>query len=191
MLSNTEATNMILDLRPLLRGETDHIDIDYALSPEPIEDITFDSDAHVTGRITDSAGYMRLTLRAEVGYSGVCARCLDPVSGRFTMDFERTVCEENTLTDEEKRLEQDDVYSDGYAVIHDGKLDVDEEIREELLLSFPPRLLCSEDCAGLCPKCGKPRRLGDCGCPEKEPDPRLAVLKTLLRKDGSDEKDEK
>lgn len=178
---------MILDLRPLLRGEVDHMDIDYALTPDPIEDITFDSDAHVTGRITDNARYMRLTLRAEVGYKGECARCLDPVSGNFTVDFERTVCEEGSLTDENVRLDDEDVYSDGYAIVRDGKLDVDEELREELLLNFPSRLLCSEDCPGLCPKCGKPRRLGDCGCPEKEIDPRLAVLKTLLHKDDADE----
>lgn len=178
---------MNLDLRPLLRGEVDHIDIDYALTPDPIEDITFDSDAHVTGRITDNAGYMRLTLSAEVGYKGVCARCLDPVSGNFTMNFERTVCEEDTLSDENAKGDDEDVYSDGYAIVRDGMLDIDEELREELLLDFPSRLLCSEDCPGLCPKCGKPRRLGDCGCSMKEIDPRLAVLKTLLQKDKADE----
>ena len=75
---------------------------------------------------------------------------------------------------------------DEYAVIEDGKLDLDEAIREELLLSFPMRILCQEDCPGLCPKCGKPKRLGDCGCPTWEPDPRLAVLKQLLDKNEED-----
>ncbi|MBR6727152.1 MAG: DUF177 domain-containing protein, partial [Clostridia bacterium] len=61
-------------------------------------------------------------------------------------------------------------------------LDVDEPLREELLMCFPMRLLCSEDCPGLCPKCGKPKKDGDCGCSEKEIDPRLAVLKNWLDK---------
>ena len=79
----------------------------------------------------------------------------------------------------EKQLEEN---VDEYAVIEDGKLDLEELVSEELLLSFPMRFLCREDCQGLCPKCGKPRRLGDCGCPTFEPDPRLAVLKQLFDK---------
>jgi uncharacterized protein len=42
------------------------------------------------------------------------------------------------------------------------------------------RILCDEDCPGLCPKCGKPKREGECGCPTREIDPRLAILQTLL-----------
>ena len=68
-----------------------------------------------------------------------------------------------------------------------NELDVDEPLCEELLLGFPSRLLCSEDCEGLCPKCGKPKREGDCGCVLKEIDPRLAVLKNFFDKD-QDEK---
>ena len=73
-------------------------------------------------------------------------------------------------------------HEDSYVMIRDGKLDVDEALREELLMCFPMRLLCDEDCPGLCPKCGKPKKEGDCGCPEKEIDPRLAVLKNWLDK---------
>ncbi len=181
---------MILDLRPLLRGEADHIDIDYYLTPDSIDDISFDSDAHVFGKITDNAGYMRLTLTAELSYKGQCARCLDEVSGSFCIDFERSVCDEGTLSEEKSKADEDDVYSDGYAVIHDGMLDIDEELREELVLSFPSRLLCSEECEGLCPMCGKPKREGDCGCHKKEIDPRLSVLATLLHKNNDGEGDQ-
>ena len=44
---------MILDLRPLLRGETNIINIDYLLTPEPLDGVVFDSDVHVSGNITD------------------------------------------------------------------------------------------------------------------------------------------
>jgi uncharacterized protein len=50
------------------------------------------------------------------------------------------------------------------------------------------RLLCEEDCPGLCPKCGKPKREGPCGCPTKEIDPRLAVLAKFFE-DDSEEND--
>ena len=125
---------------------------------------------------------MRLTLRAELNYHGECARCLAPVNGVFSLDFERTVVTEGQLSEE--RLSELD---DEYVSLEGSELDVDMALREELLLGFPTRLLCSEDCEGLCPKCGKPKREGDCGCVLKEIDPRLAVLKNFFA--DSDEKE--
>ena len=168
---------MVIDVSPLLRGEVSKIDIDYMLSPEKLDLVEFDSDAHVTGRLTDNAGYMKLSLKAELKYSGECARCLAPVRGVFSLDFERTVVTEGTLTDE-----QLNDHSEEYVVIVGNELDVDEPLLEELVLGFPQKLLCDEDCPGLCPKCGKPRREGDCGCSEKEIDPRLAILKNYFDK---------
>ena len=174
---------MVLDVSPLLRGEVKKIDIDYALTPERLDGVDFDSDAHVTGKITDNAGYMRLMLKAELNYHGECARCLAPVDGVFSLDFERTVAAEGTLSEE-----QLDELEDEYVVLSGAELDVDEALREELVLGFPTKLLCSEDCLGLCEKCGKPKRDGDCGCNVKEIDPRLAILKSWSEKYGKEEK---
>lgn len=173
---------MILDMTPMLRGETDLIVIDYLLTPHLPDGAEFDGDAHVVGKITNQAGLMLLTMDVSVVYHAECARCLEPVSGEFAVQLERTVVAAGTLTEEQ--LEEN---VDEYAVIENGKLDLDEQIREELLLSFPMRILCDEDCPGLCPKCGKPRRLGDCGCSLNDPDPRLAVLKKLFDKNEEDQ----
>lgn len=169
---------MILNMGPILRGEITRMDISYELTPEPVFDVTFPENAHVEGELTDDAGYMRLHLTATLPYRGQCARCLTPVEGVFTLDFERTVAAEGTISEEQ--LEEN---IDSYVMIRDGKLDVDEPLREELLICFPMRLLCDEDCEGLCPKCGKPKREGDCGCSTKEIDPRLAVLQNWVDKE--------
>ena len=169
---------MVLNMGPILRGEITRMDISYDLAPETVNDVVFPENAHVEGELTDDAGYMRLALKATLPYRGFCARCLDAVEGVFTLDFERTVAAEGSITEEQ--LEEN---LDSYVMIRDGKLDVDEALREELLISFPMRLLCDEDCKGLCPKCGKPLRDGDCGCPTKEIDPRLAVLQKWLDKE--------
>ncbi len=166
---------MLIDVGPLLRGEVSKIDIDYKLVADSIGGISFPEEARVRGSITDNAGYMRLCLSADLPYETECARCLAPVSGVFSLDFERTVAPEGMLTEEQL---EDNV--DEYIVISDKVLDVDEQLREEILLCFPQKILCSEDCPGLCPKCGKPKRDGACGCPEKEIDPRLAVLKNFF-----------
>ena len=163
---------MKLDLRPMLRGETRHIPVDFTMTFDEIDDVTLDGEVRVNGDIVDSAGYMRMTLDISFDYDGICARCLDQVHGTFQTNFERTVVDEKTLTEEQ--LEEN---IDEYAVISDGFLDVDEQLREAILFDFPRRLLCSDECPWLCPKCGKPLRDGDCGCPKSEPDPRWAVLK--------------
>ena len=168
---------MVIDLNPMLRGEISSLDIEFTLTPEFIDGVVFNEDAKVFGRITDSAGYMRLTLKAELPYVGECARCLDKVEGVFSLDFERTVVTEGTLSEE--KLEEN---VDEYIVLSDGMLYPDDAVREELLLDFPRKLLCSDDCLGLCPKCGKPKKAGECGCQTKEIDPRFAVLKKLLDK---------
>ena len=174
---------MTLDMRPMLRGETSCISIDFTLTPDTLGGVTFTGDAHVVGQITDEAGYMRLCLQVSLPYSGECARCLAPMQDTFCLAFERTVANEGTLTEEQL---EDNV--DEYVIIQNGELDLDEELREALLLSFPFRLLCREDCPGLCPKCGKPRAAGDCGCPTKEIDPRLEALRILLEQDADQNK---
>lgn len=178
---------MNLDLRPMLRGETNRIDIDFLLEPEALDGVVFPEKAHICGEITNRGGYMRLTASAEIPYRGECARCLDPVESVYVLPFERTVVTEGTLTEEQ---EEDNV--DEFVVIEGGFLDIDDAVREALILSFPMRLLCAEDCPGLCPKCGKPKREGACGCSDKEIDPRWAVLASLrFDEEAEDDREDK
>ena len=172
---------MIVDIGPLLRGEVNRIDIDYTLAPQTLEGVEFSSDARISGCVTDNAGYMRLALRAELPYVTECSRCLCPVEGIFEVDFERTVVTEGMLTEEQIA---DNV--DEYVIVEHGKLDVDEELAESILLEFPTKIVCSEDCEGLCPVCGNPKRDG-CSCVDKEVDPRMAPLAKLLAQFDEDE----
>ena len=59
-------------------------------------------------------------------------------------------------------------------------LDVDTPVLDQLFLEFPMKHLCREDCAGLCPICGKNRNEGTCDCEKKQIDPRFASLRKLL-----------
>ena len=166
---------MTFDVKPLLRGEVNCIKLDYTL-PVELAGVRFEEDARVVGEIIDRAGYMRLSLKLSVPYVAECARCLDEVRGFFEEDFERTVVTKGSVSDEEL-----DENIDEYAVLNEnGELNVDEEVAETIILTFPKKLLCSEDCQGLCPKCGKRKKDGDCVCVTKEIDPRLAILQKLL-----------
>lgn len=167
-----------IDVKPLLRGEVKNIPIDEPITMDQISGVTFPEDARAVGGISDNGGYMRLTLTVKVPYVAECARCLDPVPGEFCEEFERTVVAKGSVAQE--KIEES---VDEYAVLdEEGMLDIRDELVETMLLLFPKKILCSEDCPGLCPKCGKPLRDGDCGCPKKEIDPRWAILQKYLDK---------
>jgi len=76
---------------------------------------------------------------------------------------------------EEERIQE----LDGANFITGTKLDVEQLIWNELLAQWPMRVLCKEDCKGLCSRCGADLNLGPCSC-GREPDPRLAALASLL-----------
>ena len=172
---------MKLDLRPLLAGErllTFGYDLPLDTDPKDTSSFLYGTDfpspMKVKGEITNTAGYMRMTLHAEVDYVTPCARCLKPVHGVFTLDLEKTVAPRDLLGD----LTEDKLH--GFAIIEDGFLDMDEQVREQTEMEFPFRVLCREDCRGLCPRCGKNLNEGSCDCQTKEIDPRLAPLQKIL-----------
>lgn len=63
-------------------------------------------------------------------------------------------------------------------------IDTEDLLKEQLVLNLPMKPLCSNDCKGLCPKCGVDLNIAQCNCPVSEVDSRLAVLKQLLNKKG-------
>ena len=66
-------------------------------------------------------------------------------------------------------------------LVNELRYDLDPLITEDIFLDLPSKLLCSEDCKGLCPVCGKNRNEGDCGCEKQTVDPRLEILKQLMK----------
>ena len=64
-------------------------------------------------------------------------------------------------------------------LLEEGKVDVGDLARTEFILEMDIQTLCSEDCKGLCSRCGADLNLGPCSC-KKEVDPRLAALAKLL-----------
>ena len=67
-------------------------------------------------------------------------------------------------------------------LLDDGEIDIGDLAYTAFILDMDTKHLCSEDCKGLCSKCGKDLNEGDCDCPKKEIDPRLAILQKLLDK---------
>ena len=174
---------MKLDLRSLLAGEIRTQAVEFSLMPSgggddpqsPLFGVTFPEPVSVRGEIVNNAGYIRLTLTLAAAYIAPCARCLTDVSGDFSLTVERTVVTPREAADMDER-------EDDFVVTEDGYLDADELLDELFELNFPTKVLCREDCRGLCPHCGADRNVAPCTCDGKQPDPRLASLGTLLEK---------
>ena len=180
---------MRIDLRPLLAGDRElsfnyefDLDIDSADTTSVLYGASFPSPMKVKGDITNTAGYMRMTISASIDYSTSCARCLSPINGVFELNLEKTVASKDLLGN------LNDDIPDDYAIIEDGFLDMDEPLREQIEMEFPVRFLCKDDCKGLCSKCGHNLNKGDCGCQKKEIDPRLVPLAKILEQMTKEEK---
>jgi uncharacterized protein len=113
-----------------------------------------------------------------------CARCLEPVAWRSESTFNvELVLAEVAPMDPEIVLNEADL---DLVYLESPLLDLEELAIEQVELELPIRLLCSEDCAGLCPRCGANRNdEGACSC-EPETDPRWAALEDLVGKSPVD-----
>lgn len=127
-----------------------------------------------TERVNEKA-HVRGTINAVVNVD--CTRCLEPVTSKLEISFEDVfVDSEEDEAEVEIVLEAEELDE---SIAIDGKIDVAEVVREQIILALPDQVFCKEDCKGLCPKCGSNRNLIDCRCIEGDIDPRWAALKTF------------
>jgi uncharacterized protein len=119
-------------------------------------------------------GHSRALVKGHVklifGFS--CDRCLRGVDYTFDLSFENEVVSPD-YTGEADEDENPEIM-EGY------HLNVDELINNEILLNWPLKILCKEDCKGICKICGKNLNDGDCGCDDFVPDPRMAAIKDIF-----------
>ena len=78
----------------------------------------------------------------------------------------------------EERLEELDEC--GY--ISGTELDAEQLLYNEILINWPIRVLCKDDCKGICSRCGANLNIQECGCDTTELDPRMAVISDIFSK---------
>ncbi|MEG0190541.1 MAG: DUF177 domain-containing protein [Lachnospiraceae bacterium] len=103
-----------------------------------------------------------------------CARCLSDVTYKFEMRFSKNI--DLDISKEERIDELDEMnYIDGY------HLDVDKLFYNEILIGWPMKVLCSEDCKGICSVCGQNLNEGVCNCEVTDLDPRMSVVRDVFK----------
>jgi uncharacterized protein len=118
---------------------------------------------------------------ASAPVTGECARCLDPLVDQLEVELIELFAYPDTATD--NSTDPDEV-----SRVIDSLIDLEQMVRDAVLLALPQAPLCSEECPGLCPECGDKRaELGTDHRHEKI-DLRWTVLKQRLR--GSEQENE-
>ena len=126
----------------------------------------------VEGSVTNHAGALVLEGTARSVLELQCDRCGKSFSREKRVALDSLVAQE--LEDEE---------NDDILLLDGTELDLDEAVATAFILAMDTKNLCSDDCKGLCAKCGADLNLGPCGC-RPDVDPRLAALAQLLDKEA-------
>lgn len=112
--------------------------------------------------------------KAKLSLSIPCGRCLEPVEYPFELDINQELDMNQTEEDRVEGLDEQP-YISGY------NLDVDQLLSNELLLNLPMKVVCSDDCQGICNRCGANLNHGTCSCDQSSPDPRMSVIQDLFQ----------
>lgn len=147
---------MVLNLKSIYEGTVDCEDFEFDVSPERLSAIkgySFDR-FHVEGKVYNRAGVAVLKYTVELTLDAKCDRCLKPIKKTFKTDSRYILV----------RGLNEDNDNDEYIVTENDSLTVDDYAVGDGLLAIETKLLCKEDCKGLCIHCGADLNEGSCGC---------------------------
>ena len=125
-----------------------------------------------SGTVRNTAGVLVMKGTITTCIHGICDRC----AAEFDREMELPI--DAVLVTELANEENEDEW---VFTLEGDSADLEDIVRTVFVLNMDSKLLCSDDCKGLCCGCGKNLNFESCSC-EKEIDPRLAALKQLLNK---------
>ena len=149
---------MILQLREIFQIEGMHLPVSYEITPEELSEVrgyTFAAPVAVSGESYNRAGIVTLKYTVSCTLDVVCDRCLTELKRDYSYDFSHTVVP--------SLQSEGDIY-DTYLVAQHDSIDMNETAISDLLLMLPTKMLCREDCKGLCDICGCNLNERTCNC---------------------------
>lgn len=155
----------------LASGEGRHLDLDVLIQPLQLGSETYVAEpARVpvsldVSRMVGGGYALRMRLRAAI--AGPCMRCLKPAAPEVSVE-----AREVDVPGEGEELDS--------PYVHGETLDLSGWAHDAFALAVPAKLLCREDCLGLCPECAADlNEAGPGHTHERAPDPRWAKLREL------------
>ena len=151
---------MLLRLDRIFSTPGAFLPIEETFSPEweELAPFSLTEPVQLSGRVENKAGVVTVKFQLSSTLSALCDRCLEPVSIPVSLQAVRILTRSDSETAEEE----------GYLAVPNGCLNTQELARCEIILNLPSRVLCQENCRGLCPVCGVNRNQTVCGCLTEE-----------------------
>lgn len=146
---------MVLQLKQLfdIVGEKKSFEYEIPLEDlKPYESYPFISPITIKGVVENRTGIITLDFSVNFSMKLNCDRCLSEFDRDFNFDFKHNLV---------RSLNTD---NDDYIVCPENKLDLNELAISNLLLQLPSKILCKEDCKGLCCICGNDNNISKCSC---------------------------
>ena len=175
---------MQISLDKLIRRETDKLDLNFSQKVDTISycdnNYKLVSPINLNGKISSTKNGLYLDVDVDFTILDQCSRCLEDVEVPIEYSINGFLVKEDY---------DEDSFEDDDAFIYDGQVvDVIELIQQTLDFKIPPRVLCDEDCMGLCQGCGANLNKENCSCTEtandeENIDPRFAKLKDIFKND--------
>ena len=123
------------------------------------------------GNVRNTAGVLVMQGSIATTIHGICDRCASEFHRKVEFPIDVVLV---------TKLESEENEDEWVFPLEGDSADLDDIVRTVFVLNLDSKLLCKEDCKGLCPQCGKNLNDGPCNC-RKELDPRFAALKQLLK----------
>lgn len=153
---------MIVNVAELKRSSGSVLELPLYLKPKHMEDLRLLKPIVGTVRIANMGTRLQARVELETEIELECVRCMISFPNSIVLEF----CEyysEASCPEREGSLELTEQDLETFTFSGD-RLDLDEAIRQNMLLSVPAYPLCKEDCKGLCPECGTNLNICGCGC---------------------------
>lgn len=140
---------------------------------EESEVVSVDSDIEFHIDLLRTAG--EISVRGEIGFLSAarCSRCLSDVSVSTNLEVKLILSPSDAERKEEAGGDTD------YETYRGRTIDLNDYMREQVNLSLPYKVLCAEDCRGLCGGCGRNLNEQPCDCETRLEDSRFAALKDI------------
>ncbi len=170
---------MLIDLSELL--STEHKKAEYTTKIEMDEFVINNAsypfvDKEDVTICIQNVGKRKLAVKAQVHCSLdiPCDRCLENVNQRFDI----SVAKEIDMSRPSDEYED----ADEYSFIVENSFDVERFVYNEILVNMPMKILCSDDCKGICNRCGANLNTQPCDCDRTELDPRMSKILDVFNK---------
>ena len=146
---------MILEMKQLFDVTDEQKEFSFEIPTDELKERVFSVDfatpLAVSGRAYNRAGIVCVELNCRFTLSHVCDRCLAEFEREYSYDFSHICMRDHSSNDE-------------HIVVKDNALDLNELAISDSLLQLPTKILCREDCRGLCYVCGQNLNEGECNC---------------------------